>query len=71
MNHMGLFIVISSGSLGSADYFELKMNLIEGKVTNYAYLDNKAIKLPFEVKLNDFEIDEYKPHLVIVNQARY
>ena len=67
-NHFGLWLTLSAALLGSGDLKRLSINLLEeGKPNNVAIGRNgEAYKLPFELKLLDFHIDEYIPRLVLV-----
>lgn len=67
LNHIGLFIMITGGTLGSSDLYRFKMFIHEGKMVDYAYLDQSAIKMPFTIKLHDFKIEEYPPTFVLIN----
>ncbi|MDD5569897.1 MAG: cytochrome c biogenesis protein ResB [Bacteroidales bacterium] len=63
LNHAGLWIVIAAASMGSADMMVLEMQAETGKKTSVVYdQKGKFYKLPFEVELKTFEIDEYLPH---------
>lgn len=69
LNHFGLWITLVSALMGSGDLKRLSINLLEeGKSNNIAISrSNEAFKLPFEMKLLDFRIDEYVPRLVLVD----
>lgn len=70
LNHFGLFLVISAGSIGTGDMIRLSMPIEEGEITDMAFTrDNKAVRLPFSIKLNDFKIDEYPPELIVYNRS--
>ncbi|OFY36285.1 MAG: hypothetical protein A2275_11490 [Bacteroidetes bacterium RIFOXYA12_FULL_35_11] len=70
LNHAGLWIIITAASLGAGD--------IE-KRTMYCYKDNPAWlginksgekkNMPFALELSKFEIQEYSPELVIIDNA--
>ncbi len=69
LNHFGLWLTLVAALMGSGDLKRLSINLLEdGKSNNIAISrNNEAYKLPFELKLLDFHIDEYIPRLVLVN----
>jgi len=67
-NHAGLFIIIAGGYMGSSDMQTLSVPIKEGESTNIAFTDkNEAVKIPFNIKLNDFFVDEYPPEIMIYN----
>lgn len=65
--HAGFWIALACGLLGSADLQRVIIKLEEGKWNDRAY--NSASKtittLPFSLYLNDFEMQEYEPRLVV------
>jgi len=64
LNHAGLFIVIVAASLGTADLWKLKMQLVEGRVIFTTYDHNgNSYNLPIAIKLLDFKIEEYPPNI--------
>lgn len=67
LNHAGLFIIISGASLGSGDFYRLRMPVFEGKTSNYAYLGKKPVEMPFQIYLHDFKLYQYNPNFVLVN----
>lgn len=69
MNHGGLFIVIAAGSLGTGDMVRLSIPVSEGETTNIAF-DNKnnMYQLPFEIELQEFNIEQYPPELILYNK---
>lgn len=68
LNHVGLFLALIAGFLGSGDMQRLSVNLYEGKATRIAAdKDNNEIELPFAFYLNDFLIEEYHPKLALVD----
>ena len=62
-NHLGLFIALVAGTLGSADMQQLIMTTQEGK-TEWRAVDTKhrVHQLPIAIELHDFFIEE-KPRL--------
>ena len=68
LSHLGLFIFITCGTLGSADMQRLKMYCEEGN-PEWRGLDayNNVVELPLAIQLNRFTIEEYPPKLMVVN----
>ncbi|MEA5128050.1 MAG: cytochrome c biogenesis protein ResB [Proteiniphilum sp.] len=67
LNHLGLFIALLGGILGSADMERLTMTIQEGQVEWRGSLQTGEIKeLPLAIQLDTFMIEEYEPKLVIV-----
>ena len=69
-SHLGLFIVLTCGTLGSADMQRLKMFCEQGK-PEWRALDawNNVHELPLAIELEKFSIDEYPPKLMIIDNA--
>ena len=68
VSHLGLFIAIVAGVLGSGDLERLSLNVFEGKPSIMAYNDaEEEVELPFAIYLNDFIIKEYNPKLALVD----
>ncbi len=69
LNHFGLWLTLVAALLGSGDLKRLSINLLEeGKPNNIAMGQaGEVYKMPFELKLIDFNIDEYIPRLVLVD----
>ncbi len=68
LNHLGLWIIIVSASLGAGDLIKLNMQLEEGKTTMVArdYRGN-SYEMPLAIKLINFNIEEYNPKVGIVD----
>lgn len=67
-NHIGLWIVIISASLGSGDLKRYYMELEEGKESSIGFTkENFTVEFPFTVKLIDFRIDEWAPKLALAD----
>lgn len=68
MSHAGLFIVLTGGTLGSADMQRLKMYCEVG-TPEWRALDanNQVHELPLAIQLEKFTIDEYPPKLMMTN----
>lgn len=68
LNHVGLFLALISGILGTGDLQRLSINVYEGKPSWIATDAQKnGIELPFAFYLKDFLIDEYNPKLALVD----
>ena len=68
LNHVGLFLALIAGVLGTGDLQRLSINVYEGKPSWIATDTQKnEIELPFAFYLNDFLIDEYNPKLALVD----
>ena len=68
LNHVGLFLALTAGVLGSGDLQRLTLNVYEGKPSLIATdVDRNQVELPFAVYLNDFLIEEYNPKLALVD----
>ena len=68
LNHVGLFLVLISATLGNADMKRLKMTITK-QSPEWRGVDelNQVHELPLAIQLNDFSIDEYPPKLMIFN----
>lgn len=72
INHFGLWLVIFSAGLGSSDLQRYHMNVNEGEYVTLGYNNkHENIKFPFELKLIDFNIDEFPARLVWVDYQTY
>lgn len=69
-NHLGMFIAIVCGTLGSADMQRLTMNTKIGE-TEWRAIDKsgKIHELPLAIELKEFTIDEYPPKLMVISNA--
>ncbi|MBU1014243.1 MAG: cytochrome c biogenesis protein ResB [Bacteroidetes bacterium] len=68
LNHAGLWILIASASLGSADIKMFNMNLVLDRAIYFAEDKNGITQqLPFAIKLLEFDIEEYPPSLAIID----
>lgn len=69
LNHAGLWIVIVTASLGAGDLKRLYVYIKEGEIADVAYGENnKKFKIPFEITLHDFVMEEYPPQIGIFYQ---
>ncbi len=68
LNHLGLWIVIAGGSLGTGDLQRYRMDLYEDEPVWYAYdSQSNYYEMPFALELINFDIEEYPPQLAIVD----
>jgi len=68
LNHIGLFIALLSGILGSADLQRLKLTASVGQAEWRAFDSRRnIIELPLAIELNHFTIDEYPPKLMLAD----
>ena len=67
-SHVGLFLVLTCGTLGSADMLRVKMYCEEGQV-EWRGLDafSNVHHLPVAIQLEKFTIDEYPPKLMLID----
>ena len=68
LNHFGLFLVLFSTALGSSDMQRLTMNCYE-KQPEWRAVDTsgKTVELPVAIKLLNFNIDEFRPKITIID----
>ena len=68
LNHFGLFLVLFSTALGSSDMQRLRMNCYEDQ-TEWRAEDTsgKTVELPVAIKLLNFNIDEFRPKVTIID----
>ncbi len=68
LNHLGLFIALLTAILGSADLQRLRMQTFLKQPEWRAQDDNgKLIELPIAIELQNFDIEEYPPKLLIID----
>lgn len=68
LNHFGLFLVLFSTALGSSDIRTLNMDCYENQTEWRARDENgKQTELPLAIKLLNFEIEEFRPKLTIID----
>jgi len=68
LNHVGLFLALIAGMLGTGDLQRLSINTYEGKPSWIATDAQKnQVELPFAFYLKDFVIDEYPPKLALID----
>ncbi len=70
LNHLGLFIALFTGVLGSPDIQRLRMQTtlsqVEWRATND---NNQLIELPLAIELKSFTIEQYPPKLLIISNT--
>jgi hypothetical protein len=67
LNHFGLFLVLFSTALGSSDMQRLTMNCNENQIERKAVdASGKVVDFPISIKLLNFNIDEFRPKVTIV-----
>lgn len=69
LNHLGLWITIAAGALGSADTSEVRIRVFENG--DYVWSGNhseKTINLPFAVRLFDFKMETFNPRLALIDK---
>lgn len=68
LNHLGLFLALFAGMLGSGDLQRLSIETKENEPRWIAYDEkNNEVELPFAFYLKDFNIEEYNPKLALVD----
>jgi hypothetical protein len=69
LNHFGLWLIFLAGCLGSGDLQHLTISLLKNEQGSNIGVapDGKMFKLPFILKLLDFNIDEYNPKIAFVD----
>lgn len=68
LNHLGLFVVMVSATLGSADMQRLELTARMG-TPEWRAADERGniVELPLAIELNEFTIEEYPPKLMLVD----
>lgn len=67
INHLGLWIAIAAGTLGSGDVQRLSMTLHEGETENRAIDGIHFRKMDFSLQLDSFVMDTYAPKLALLD----
>jgi len=68
LNHFGLFLILFSTALGSSDMQQVTMNCYENELEhNGLDTSGKPIEMPVEIKLLNFNIDEFLPKVTIID----
>ena len=70
VSHVGLFLILTCGTLGSADMLRVKMYCETGQ-PEWRGLDafNNVHQLPVAIQLERFTIDEYPPKLMLIDKT--
>lgn len=70
VSHVGLFLILTCGTLGSADMLRVKMYCETGQ-PEWRGLDafNNVHQLPVAIQLDKFTIDEYPPKLMLIDKT--
>ena len=70
LNHLGLWIIIAAGSLGSGDLVRLNMYVWENTQPEWKARDNNNVyDLPIAIKLIDFTIDEFNAEIALIDNT--
>ena len=67
LSHVGLFLVIVTATLGSADMERVKLTANTDMPEWRATHEQGFVELPLAIQLEKFTIDEYPPKLLIIN----
>lgn len=69
LNHLGLFIVLTTATLGSADMRRVELTAMKG-LPEWRAVDKSGHiqELPLAIELHDFTIDEYPPKLILTSK---
>ena len=67
LSHVGLFLVIVTATLGSADMERVKLTATTDMPEWRATHEQGFVELPLVIQLEKFTIDEYPPKLLIIN----
>ncbi|MBN2663583.1 MAG: cytochrome c biogenesis protein ResB [Bacteroidales bacterium] len=68
LNHFGIWLVIATASVGSADLQRITLPIFESQTSKFAYEnDSTLIELPFSIQLNDFYINNFNPNVIFFN----
>lgn len=70
VSYVGLFLILTCGTLGSADMLRVKMYCETGQ-PEWRGLDafNNVHQLPVAIQLEKFTIDEYPPKLMLIDKT--
>ncbi len=68
LNHLGLWIVIAGGILGSGDLQRVTMTLSDGQTVWYGTdRDGRTVELPLALELHRFHMEEYPPKMGVLD----
>jgi len=65
LNHFGLWFLLFSAGLGTADIQRDTMTIYEGEKASV--VDDQTLMLPFQIYLNDFIMETYPPNLHLID----
>lgn len=69
LNHIGLWLLLFTAGMGTADIKRYVMYIQEGETEWRVYNDRKdVLELPIAIRLNDFHMEEYPPKLTIIDR---
>jgi hypothetical protein len=69
LNHIGLWIIIFAGSMGSGDMLRLSISINENQTLWYGFDRGfRPVILPFTIKLLDFRMEEYPAKILVVDE---
>lgn len=72
LNHLGLWLIVLSGSLGAGDLQRINIYVNEGESVWYGYTgDRQPRELPFTIKLLDFDIEYFSPKLAYIESKNF
>ncbi len=67
LNHLGLWIIVLSGSLGAGDLIRLSIYATKNEPVWYGFTGNReAREVPFSINLLDFDINEFPPKIAYI-----
>lgn len=70
LNHLGLWIVIAGGILGSGDLQRVTMTLSEGQTVWFGKdRDGRTVELPLALELQRFHMEEYPPKMGMLDHG--
>jgi hypothetical protein len=69
LNHLGIWLFLFAGGLGTADMQRYRMRINEGETSSMGVdVENHPMGLPMTVRLIDFDMEEYPPKLMILDK---
>ena len=64
--HLSFFLILVAAVFGSGDKMRVTVTAVQGEPTDRAVTkDGKVLHLPFTLRLKEFSMDEYPPHIYI------
>ncbi|MFO8028973.1 MAG: hypothetical protein R6U28_03860 [Cyclonatronaceae bacterium] len=71
LNHLGLWIVIAGGILGSGDLQRVTMTLSDGQTVWYGTdREGRTVELPLALELQRFHMEEYPPKMGMLDPGQ-